>query len=528
MASASYLDSGDEMSGMTWGDCGLNAFLCSPSASPFADKDPVFGHEWAGFDTHPMDVEAVALPMLTSLPLEPTYSFSPVALARSGSGKVMEAQDEEVFVLPETVKKRPREKSKVSQRKKARKEEDVDSHSLKRKSASKQTLSNYRAILDSKTTRLTSDERELIRRYVVLLEKAENKRKSCRDIMRVLQPHTSDLDSFFDKTAEQLRLKLCRILSEYKRGDRDIFKVKVGEDARVEVNKQALSDFRAMRDSDSIRLSSDERELIRRYVSLLETEEHQRKLCTDMMRIIRPLIGHLESFCENTAEELQAKIWKIRFEYKKGDRDISKVKACEDALLEKHEQTLSDFRAMRDSDSIRLSSDERELIRRYVVLLETEEHQRTPILQIVRILRPLTSDLPSCCGKTSDKLNSKLSAIRSEYKRGDRDISKVKAREDARLEKHEQALTDYRAILDSKTTRLTSDERELIRRYVVLLETEEHQRKSCRDIMSILRSLIGDLKSFCYKTAEQLRAKIWKIRFEYNRGDRDLTKTKAR
>jgi hypothetical protein len=332
MASASYLDSGDEMSGMTWGDCGFNAFLCSPPASPFADKDPVFGHEWACFETHPMDVEAVAFPMLISEPSEPlesAYSFNAVTLARSGSGKkVMEAQDEEVFVLSNTVKKRLREKSKASQRKKARKQQEADSCCLRRAGANKKVLSDFRAILDSKTTSLTPDERELIRRYVVLLETEEHQRTPILQIVRILRPLTSDLPSCRGKTSDKLNSKLRAIRSEYKRGDRDISKVKAREDARLEKHEQALTDYCAILGSKTTRLSSDERELIVRYIALHEKAENQRKSCLDIMRILQPLIGHLKSFFDRNAMQLRAKISKIRFEYKNGFRDLSKTKVC--------------------------------------------------------------------------------------------------------------------------------------------------------------------------------------------------------
>jgi hypothetical protein len=433
MASVSYLDSGDEMSGMTWGDCGLNAFLCSPPASPFADKDPVFGHEWACFDTHPMNVEAVSRPMLFSAPLDSTYSFSAMDLVRSDSGeKGIEAQDEEVFVLPNTVKKRLREKSKASQRKKARKQQEADSCCLRRAGANKKALSDYRAILDSKTIRLTPDERELIGRYVVLLEKSENQSKSGMDIMRMLRPLIRDLESFCDRTVNLLHSALSAIRSECNRGSRDLAKAKARKEDREEAREEALLDFRAMRGSDSIKLTSDERELIGRYVVLLEKSESQSKSGLDIMRMLRPLIRDLESFCENTAEELQAKIWKIRSECNRGSRDLSKIKARkearENALLEKHEQVLSDYRTIRDSESTRLTSDERELIVRYIALLEKSENQRKLGLDITRILQPLIKDLGSIYRMSAKSLQSKLCRIRSEYNRGDRDLTKTKAR----------------------------------------------------------------------------------------------------
>jgi hypothetical protein len=429
MASASYLDSGDEMSGMTWGDFG--PYVGSPRVSPFA-YDPVLGNEWAGFDTNPMDVEDVALPTMLSTPLESAYSFNAVALARSGRGKVIEAQDEEVFVLSDTVKKRPREKSKASQRKKARKEEGTDSCCLRRAGANKKALSDFRAIRDSLSIRLTSDERELIGRYVVLLERSESQSKSGMDIMRMLRPLIRDLESFCDKTAKQLQSKLCLIRLEYDNGSRDLSKIKAFKDARedelIEKYEQALSNYRVILDSKTTKLTSDEREFIRRYVALFEKTEHQRKSCTAIMRVLQPLLRDLDSFCDKTAEQLQSKLTSIRLEYNRGSRDLSKRKAREDARKKASKQALSDFRAIMASKSIKLTSDERELIGRYVSLLEKSENQRKSCIDIMKILQPLIEGFYSFRDRTAQQLQSKICFIRSEYKKEDRDFAKTKAR----------------------------------------------------------------------------------------------------
>jgi hypothetical protein len=179
-------------------------------------------------------------------------------------------------------------------------------------------------------------------------------------------------------------------------------------DKALKKNKADLIDFTAMRDSTSIRLTSDQNELIKLYVPLLKENENQTKPAIYIIRDLLPLVRHLETFKELTSERLQSLLGKLRIAYEKGDLNISTIKAKEEARVEVNTAILNDFTAIRDSTSIRLTSDQNELIRLYVSLLEKEENKTKPALPIIRLLPPLVGHLETFKDLTSMRARNLL------------------------------------------------------------------------------------------------------------------------
>ena len=203
-------------------------------------------------------------------------------------------------------------------------------------------------------------------------------------------------------------------------------------DKALKKNKADLIDFTAMRDSTSIRLTSDQNELIKLYVPLLKENENQTKPAIYIIRDLLPLVRHLETFKELTSERLQSLLGKLRIAYEKGDLNISTIKAKEEARKEAKKEVntaiLKVFKDMRDSTLIRLTPDQRKMIQLYVSLLKEDENQTKPAKHITKLLLPLVGHLETFKDLTAIQLRNRLTKLCRIYEKGDLNISTIKAK----------------------------------------------------------------------------------------------------